>query len=88
VLKLSQSKRLPTALVHRRKAGFNAPVSHWLAGSLADLGRAATGPSVLGEWFEPQEIARLWDEHTARRTDHGLKLFGLTCLGLSLQEYA
>ena len=71
-----------SGFVDRRKAGFNAPVSHWFAGPLHDLGRAATAPEVLGEWFEPAAIDRLWTEHRARRRDHGLKLFGLTCFGL------
>jgi len=39
---------------------------------------------VLGEWFEPQAIDRLWTEHRRKTHDHGLKLFGLTWLGLWL----
>jgi asparagine synthase (glutamine-hydrolysing) len=82
ILKASQRRHLPSSIVDRSKAGFNAPVSHWFAGPLYDLGRAATAPGVLGEWFEPAAIDRLWTEHRARRHDHGLKLFGLTCFGL------
>jgi asparagine synthase (glutamine-hydrolysing) len=88
LLKRSQERRLPHDLIHRRKQGFNAPVSHWLAGPLGDLGREATSNAVLGEWFEPAVIARMWTEHTARRRDHGYKLFGLTCLGLWLRQAA
>lgn len=86
LLKRSQKDRLPDPLVFRRKRGFNAPVSHWFNGVLADLGREATAPRALGEWFDPGAVARLWDEHRARRRDHGLKLFGLVCLGLWLQR--
>lgn len=88
LLKRSQEGRVPASLVHRRKQGFNAPVSHWFAGPLQELGRAATAPRVLGEWLEPAAVERLWDEHSARRADHGFKLFGLVCLGLWMQQAA
>ena len=86
LFKQSQRGRLPDDIIRRKKSGFNAPVSHWFAGPLGDMGRAATSPAVLGEWFDPNAIAALWDEHCARRLDHGFELFGLTCLGLWLQE--
>jgi asparagine synthase (glutamine-hydrolysing) len=84
LLKASQRRHLPAGIIDRAKQGFNAPVSHWLAGPLHDLGRAATSNDVLGEWFDPIAVDRLWVEHRARRRDHGLHLFGLTCLGLWL----
>jgi asparagine synthase (glutamine-hydrolysing) len=87
LLKRSQEGRLPDELIHRRKQGFNAPVSHWFNGVLKDLGREATTPRVLGEWFEPAAIEQLWCEHAARRRDHGFKLFSLTCLGLWLSGH-
>ena len=86
LLKRSQARRLPENLIHRRKQGFNAPVSHWFAGPLQALGRAATSARVLGEWFDPATIERWWTEHTARQRDHGFRLFGLTCLGLWLEQ--
>jgi len=86
LLKKSQARRLPAAVIERRKHGFNAPVSQWLAGPLEELGRAATAPAVLGRWFEPGAVERLWTEHRTRARDHGLKLFGLTCFGLWLNN--
>lgn len=88
LLKRSQVGRLPQALIERKKEGFNAPVSHWLNAELKELARDATSARVLGEWFIPGAVERLWDEHAACRRDHGLKLFGLTCLGLWLQDAA
>jgi asparagine synthase (glutamine-hydrolysing) len=84
VLKRSQRGRLPEAILQRRKEGFNAPVSSWLAGPLQRLAREATSAAALGEYLRPEPIARLWEDHLARRADNGLKLFGLTCLGLWL----
>jgi asparagine synthase (glutamine-hydrolysing) len=88
VLKRSQKRRLPPEILGRRKEGFNAPVSEWLAGPLRELAHEATSPRALGEFLRPEPIARLWEEHLARRADHGLKLFGLTCLGLWLDSRA
>lgn len=82
LLKRSQATRLPAELLRRRKQGFNAPVSHWLSGPLQKLGRAATSTAEMREWFDAAALDRLWSEHRARRRDHGLALFGLTCLGL------
>ena len=53
---------------------------------LAELGREATSPRVLGNWLDAAAIRRLWDDHAARRHDNGFKLFGLTCLGLWLEQ--
>ncbi len=88
LLKRSQQERLPRATINRSKRGFNAPVSRWFAGPLAELGREATSPRVLGEWFDPAAIGRLWEEHMARKRDNGFKLFGLVCLGLWLEQRA
>ena len=88
LLKRSQQDRLPRAIIDRGKRGFNAPVSRWFAGPLAELGREATSPRVLGEWFDPAVVRRLWDEHLARKRDNGFKLFGLVCLGLWLEQRA
>lgn len=88
LLKRSQEQRLPPTLIRRPKQGFNAPVSHWFAGAAGEVARAATSEQVLGEWLEPAAVQRLWDEHSSRRKDHGLKLFGLACLGLWLGQPA
>lgn len=82
LLKRSQAARVPSELLRRRKLGFNAPVSHWLSGPLEEIARAATTTAAMREWFDPAVLERLFAEHRTRRRDHGLALFGLTCLGL------
>jgi asparagine synthase (glutamine-hydrolysing) len=82
LLRRSQAARVPRELLRRRKQGFNAPVSHWLSGPLEEIGRAATTTAAMREWFDAAALERLWSEHRTRRRDHGLALFGLTCLGL------
>ena len=82
ILKESQRQRLPARTVARAKRGFNAPVSHWMNGPLADVGREAFSSGRLGEWFDPKSVDALWTEHRRGLADHGLALFELTCLGL------
>jgi len=82
LLKQSQRGRLPPAVLKRPKKGFNAPVSHWFAGPLRELGRAVTLESGTRDWFDRAVVTALWEEHETGRRDNGLKLFALTCLGL------
>ncbi|EME69318.1 asparagine synthase, glutamine-hydrolyzing [Paramagnetospirillum caucaseum] len=42
ILKEAARRRLPARVIDRRKAGFNAPVAHWLNGGLAELARGVT----------------------------------------------
>lgn len=82
LLKQSQRRHLPLEVIDRSKKGFNAPVSHWLNGDLGDLAYAATTSAEMKEWFDADAIGSLWQGHRNGRSDNGLKLFGLTCLGL------
>ena len=88
LLKESQKEHLPAATLNRAKQGFSAPVARWLAGPLKESARAATLAGPLTEWVEPRVVESLWAQHLARRRDHGLKLFGLACLGLWLEDLA
>ncbi len=82
LLRRARAPRLPAEVFERPKKGFNAPVSHWLRTSLAGLARRAIDDGPLADWVRPEAVARLRSEHEAGRRDHGLKLFGLVCLGL------
>ncbi|HLQ60925.1 MAG TPA: asparagine synthase-related protein, partial [Candidatus Acidoferrales bacterium] len=86
LLKQSQRRFLPARVLDRPKQGFNAPVSHWLAGGLRDLAREVTHDGALSCWVEPAAVELLWGDHEGHRADNGLKLFGLTCLGLWLRR--
>jgi asparagine synthase (glutamine-hydrolysing) len=88
LLKESQKEHLPAATLNRAKQGFSAPVARWLAGPLKERARAATLAGPLAEWVEPRVVESLWVQHLARRRDHGLKLFGLACMGLWLEDLA
>lgn len=87
IFRLSQRRRLPEAVLRRRKTGFNAPVSQWLSGSLLEVAREATRGPRMKTWFNIATIDRMWQDHLSRRRDFGLHLFGLTCLGLWFESF-
>ncbi len=88
LLRYGQRQRLPDWLLHRRKQGFNAPVSTWVLGPLRELCRQSLASPRLCEWFDAAQIERLWRDHESMRADNGLKLFGLMTLGLFMEGAA
>ncbi|MDJ0851601.1 MAG: asparagine synthase (glutamine-hydrolyzing) [Myxococcota bacterium] len=87
LLRRVQGRHLPATPVDRKKRGFNAPVSHWLAeprGGMGELARAATRSDALLEWIDDRRVDSMWRQHERRERDNGLKLFGLATLGLWL----
>jgi len=86
LFKRSQRGRLPEATLRRPKAGFNAPVSHWLATTIGELFDRVVRGGTLGGALDRKRVDALWEDHVERRRDNGLKLFGLVCLGLWLDD--
>jgi asparagine synthase (glutamine-hydrolysing) len=86
LLKLSQQERLPRSILYRKKQGFNAPVSGWLRDVFREFGHDTLNNSHVKTWFDHQAVQNLWREHLAGRRDNGLKLFGLICLGLWMEQ--
>lgn len=87
ILKASQADYLPSKILYRKKKGFNAPVSFWLCGDMNELGKQATYETPLLQWIRKSALNKLWQEHESQQRDNGLKLFGLTCLGLWLEQH-
>jgi asparagine synthase (glutamine-hydrolysing) len=86
LLKKSQEAYLPKEVLHRKKRGFNAPVSKWMLGEMRDLMFEVTTGKELAEYFKTSEIKSLWSQHLAGAADNSYKLFGLTCLGIWLRK--
>jgi asparagine synthase (glutamine-hydrolysing) len=80
VLRRAMRGRLPNSVLNRRKSGFNAPVSHWLRGSLRPMAEELfSGPSTVVDVRHP-EVRRAWSEHVGGRADHGFRLWALLVL--------
>ncbi len=79
---------VPDAVLKRKKAGFNAPVSQWLAGPWCEIMRDTLSPAEIrsGGVLNPEAVGRLVTEHLAGRRDHGLLLFTLVMFNLWLRR--
>jgi asparagine synthase (glutamine-hydrolysing) len=85
LLKRSQVGTVPTRTLSRRKLGFNAPISRWIAGPMLPVAREILYDPSLATWFRRSKIESLLDEHVAMKRDNGYRLFGLICFGLWLK---
>ncbi|MDR2416844.1 MAG: asparagine synthase C-terminal domain-containing protein, partial [Holosporales bacterium] len=81
-LRATQQGTVPDKSLNQKKQGFGAPVSLWLRSILRDCARDVTSSRELLPWFRQETILRFWKEHEEGCEDHGLRLFGLLCLGL------
>lgn len=70
---------LPREVARGAKRGFSIPLAAWLRGPLLPMARDLLAPAALarGGVLDPAPVARLLDEHVARRDDHSRALWGL-----------
>lgn len=71
------ARYLPAAIIDRPKQGFSSALPYLLQGQYAHLYRAVLRDShlVRDRVLDGAFISRLLDEHTARRADHGNRLW-------------
>lgn len=77
LLKKSQEKNLPHSIIYGKKEGFSSPVSEWITQEVIE--QIIDNP-VITEWFDKDQIHKLWQKHSAKRMNCSYKLFGLFCL--------
>jgi asparagine synthase (glutamine-hydrolysing) len=73
---------LPPPLVHRKKMGFSVPLDAWFRTLLRPIAKdlLLTPTSRIGEYFRPDAVRRLWDEHQSGWRNHGTGLWVLLTL--------
>jgi asparagine synthase (glutamine-hydrolysing) len=81
-LKRAAQARLPRAIIHRRKRGLSVPIAQWINGDLRGEIDRLLEPDRLRRQglLDPAPVRRLLDEHRARRSDHGRRLWPLFVL--------
>ena len=79
---------VPPEILSAPKQGFSIPASAWLRGDLAPMARELLAPARLEAqgFFEPAPVARLLDEHLARRADRSRQLWSLLVFTLWLES--
>jgi asparagine synthase (glutamine-hydrolysing) len=84
ILKRAAEAWLPREIVHRKKAGFSAPVRAWLVRDLRDFVEDLLSESNIRSrgYFEYSHVRRLIDDNLSGREDNSLKVFQLLTLEL------
>jgi asparagine synthase (glutamine-hydrolysing) len=86
ILKKALRARIPESVLARKKRGFNAPVSHWIAGPLKSLLMDAVSGNAARGLINVPRVERLLLEHEQGQDDHGFRLFNILSLGLWLNR--
>jgi asparagine synthase (glutamine-hydrolysing) len=89
LLKQLMKDKLPSAVLHRPKVGFDIPAHEWLRGPLRSLlsDTLLSGAREHRELFRQDIIASLLDHHLKRRVNVGYHLWGLMILFLWMTKW-
>lgn len=89
VLKRAAEAWLPREIVHRKKAGFSAPVRAWLVRDLREVVDDLLSESRIRNrgYFDYGYVRKLIDDNLSGREDNSLKVFQLLTLELWHQTF-
>lgn len=89
VLREAMRPLLPPEVLTQSKAGFGAPIDHWLATDLRSMVDDLLSPAALHRrgLFESQAVGRLIDEHRSGRRDWAMQIWQLLTLELWFQTF-
>jgi asparagine synthase (glutamine-hydrolysing) len=84
LLRQAMAAKLPASVLQGKKRGFNVPMPSWLAGNLRDFTRDVLAPARLKRQglLDPAAVARLVDDHAAKRADHSRAIWTLLVLSV------
>ena len=82
ILKKLMSTKLPRKIIHRKKEGFNVPISRWISGDMKELTFDVLSPAKLKQTgiFDSVKITKMLNEHISGKKDHGYRIWGLLIL--------
>ncbi len=89
VLKKAMEPLLPPDVIHRKKAGFGAPLRRWMRGELKALfGDVLSAESLRRRGiFDPAAVHNLMAANERGRVDASYTLLSLLCIELWCREY-
>ena len=89
ILKRALEGVLPKSIIHRKKAGFSAPLRAWLRRDLAELVAELLSPKKIASrgYFDPAEVQRVIEANNQGREDNSLKIFQLLTFELWYQRF-
>jgi asparagine synthase (glutamine-hydrolysing) len=77
IMRQAAQGQVPNRVIRRKKAGFNSPVSHWIAGPWRDLAHDTLLGTGANGMLQQERVKELLSEHLAGKRDHGFLLFAL-----------
>lgn len=89
ILKELMKGKLPPAIRHRKKIGFDIPAHEWLRGSLRPLllDTLRDGCRDHADLFDSKAIENVLNRHLNRRANYGYHLWGLLILFLWMKRW-
>ena len=89
LLRKAAEPLLPETIVHGKKRGFSIPAAAWLRGELEPFARETLSAERLRRqgFFQPDEVARVIDDHISRREDLSRQLWGLLAFTLWYEHH-
>jgi asparagine synthase (glutamine-hydrolysing) len=89
ILRQAFADLLPEPIQRRGKMGFGVPLDHWFRGPLGDFAREVLfdRQALARNYFRPEAVRALLDEHQAGRFDHSYRLWALLVLELWHREW-
>ena len=89
LLRRAAAPLLPGRIAFGRKRGFSIPAAAWLRGDLESFARETLSVETLRRqgFVRPEAVARLVDEHVARREDYSRQLWGLLAFTLWYERH-
>ncbi|MEM4251447.1 MAG: asparagine synthase (glutamine-hydrolyzing) [Candidatus Bathyarchaeia archaeon] len=89
ILKRAVEGLLPHSIIHRKKAGFTAPLRAWLRKDLREMVEEMLSPERLRArgYFNSAEVRRLIDDNNTGREDNCLKILQLLVLELWHEQF-
>lgn len=83
ILREAARGQVPASVIRRKKSGFNAPVSHWIAGPWREVVQDTLRAKDAGMgMFHHGNIGKLLDAHMSQKRDHGFLIFSLLMFAL------
>lgn len=80
---------IPNSLLYRKKMGFSVPLDEWFRNELKELTEITIFKSDKGlfDYFEKQEVHKLWHQHQKGSHHHGIILWSMLMFQLWYERY-
>ncbi len=89
LLKETFKPLLPDDILYRKKMGFSVPLASWFRKEIHDLAAKylLASDSGLHQYFNPEAIRTIWQQHQSGSHDHGAILWSMLMFELWWQHY-